>query len=221
MLYLLHGLSDDHSMWLRQTSIERYAADRHLAIVMPSVGRSWYTDLHAGGAYFTYVSEELPTMIERMLRVSDQREDRYAAGLSMGGYGAFKLAMARLDRYAAAASLSGALGFAGITMPPRDPQWERDMRAAFADPSKVRGTPEDIFHLAQRLAGDEGPPPRQRPRLFACCGTEDFLYDQNQQFRDHAASLNLQLTYEEESGYGHTWDYWDLKIQRVLEWLNL
>ncbi len=38
VLYLLHGLSDDHSAWSRYTSIERYAAAAGLAVVMPAVG---------------------------------------------------------------------------------------------------------------------------------------------------------------------------------------
>ena len=41
--------------------------------------------------------------------VSRMRRDTFVAGLSMGGYGAFKLAMRHPERYAAAASLSGAL----------------------------------------------------------------------------------------------------------------
>ena len=50
-LHLLHGLSDDHSIWMRRTSIERYAAQHNLAVVMPDVGRSWYTDTASGERY--------------------------------------------------------------------------------------------------------------------------------------------------------------------------
>ncbi len=56
--------------------------------------------------------------------------------------------------------------------------------------------------------------------LFQCCGTEDFLYEDNIRFRDWARELGLELTYEEEPG-DHEWGYWDKKIQRVLEWLPL
>ena len=38
-LYLLHGLSDDHTAWLRRTSIERHVAGLNLAVVMPAVQR--------------------------------------------------------------------------------------------------------------------------------------------------------------------------------------
>src|SRR5262245_37712214 len=59
-LYLLHGLSDDHTIWLRRTSIERYAAAKNLAVVMPAVARSFYQDMASGAKYWTFVSEELP-----------------------------------------------------------------------------------------------------------------------------------------------------------------
>ena len=39
-IYLLHGLSDDRTIWMRRTSIERYAIERGVAVVMPNVGRS-------------------------------------------------------------------------------------------------------------------------------------------------------------------------------------
>jgi S-formylglutathione hydrolase FrmB len=39
-LYLLHGLSDNHSIWCRRTSIERYASAYGLIIVMPEVHRN-------------------------------------------------------------------------------------------------------------------------------------------------------------------------------------
>ena len=47
-LYLLHGLSDDHTMWMRQTRLEYYARKYRAAIVMPAVNRSFYTDMAQG-----------------------------------------------------------------------------------------------------------------------------------------------------------------------------
>src|SRR5690554_3142250 len=92
-LYLLHGLSDDHTIWLRRTSIERYVAALGIAVVMPAVNRSFYTDMHHGAAYWTFISEELPSLARSFFPLSDLREDNFVAGLSMGGYGSFKLAL--------------------------------------------------------------------------------------------------------------------------------
>ena len=101
VLYLLHGLSDDHTAWMRRTSLERYAASRRLAVVMPCGGRSFYTNEAHGGRYWDFISEELPRAVQSFFPVSRRREDTFAAGLSMGGYGALKLALRHPDRYAA------------------------------------------------------------------------------------------------------------------------
>jgi len=106
-LYLLHGLSDDDTIWSRRTSVERYVAPLGLAVVMPQVHRSYYTDEVHGNRYWTFLSEELPAVVDRFFRLSRRREDTFVAGLSMGGYGALKWALRDPDRFAAAASLSG------------------------------------------------------------------------------------------------------------------
>ncbi len=211
-LYLLHGLSDDHTIWLRRTSIERYAAPLGLAVVMPNVHRSFYTDMAHGNRYWTFVSDELPAVARSFFPLSEAREDNFVAGLSMGGYGAFKLALSHPDRYAAGASLSGALNMANRL----DALDSREMRDVFGEPSEFRGSPNDLFHLAQELAEGKGP----RPKLFQCCGTEDFLYEDNQAFLEYARKLGLEIHYEEEAG-SHEWGYWDMKIQSVLKWLPL
>ncbi|MBI4928178.1 MAG: esterase family protein, partial [Anaerolineae bacterium] len=59
-LYLLHGYSDDHTIWQRRTSIERYVEGTNLAVVMPAVHHSFYTDMKVGMKFWTFVSEELP-----------------------------------------------------------------------------------------------------------------------------------------------------------------
>ncbi|QJC50928.1 esterase family protein [Paenibacillus albicereus] len=216
VLYLLHGLSDDHSIWLRRTSIERYAAEYGLAVVMPAVARSCYTDMKVGHRYWTFVSEELPEIAGALFPLSDRREDTFAAGLSMGGYGAFKLGLSCPDRFAAVASLSGGLDIRsrferGQVMPLAETE------SIFGKKEEAVGGPNDLFALADKLAGL---PAEQQPLLYQCCGTEDFLYDENIAFRDHARSLGLPLTYEEGPGE-HEWGYWDAQIRRALEWLPL
>ena len=114
VLYLLHGLSDDDTIWVRRTSIERYAAPLGLAVVMPQVHRSFYTDEAYGRRYWTFLTEELPDLVGLFFRVTDRPADTFVAGLSMGGYGAFKWALRQPERFAAAASLSGAVDLAAL-----------------------------------------------------------------------------------------------------------
>ena len=214
-LYLLHGLSDDHTIWLRRTSIERYVAESGLAVVMPAVSRSFYTDMTWGQNYWTYVSEELPALAESFFPLSNRRDGRFVAGLSMGGYGAFKLALRCPRRYAAAASLSGALDMASRDDPDLAADLRRDLTLAFGAPERIKGSASDLLALARRLAASREP----KPRLYQWCGTEDFLYRQNLTFRDRALRLGLPLTYEEGPGT-HEWQHWDRQIRRVLDWLG-
>lgn len=211
-LYLLHGQSDDHTIWLRRTSIERYVADMGLAVVMPNVHRSFYTDMVRGYKYWTYVTEELPAIARSFFPLSDKREDNFVAGLSMGGYGAMKIGLSHPDRYAAAASLSGALDMSGRL----GEHYSNEMENVFGPAESFKGSPNDLMYLAEKLASSDAP----RPKLYQCCGTEDFLYANNIKFRDHLRSLGLELTYEEEPGT-HEWGYWDKKIQNILRWLPI
>jgi len=210
-LYLLHGLSDDHTIWSRRTSIERYVAPLGLAVVMPAVHRSFYTDMANGYAYWTFISEELPAIARSFFPLSDAREDNFVAGLSMGGYGAFKLALRCPEKFSAAASLSGALDVSKLAE-----RGGKEFYNIFGNLEKLKGSDNDLFYLAEKVAKSNQP----KPALFQCCGTEDFLYEDNIRFRDWAKELGLDLTYEEEPGT-HEWGYWDKKIQRVLEWLSL
>lgn len=214
VLWLLHGLSDDHTIWQRRTSIERYASERGLAVVMPSVDRGFYTDMVCGPRWWTHVSEELPRLVASMFPVSERREQTFVAGLSMGGYGAFKLALRQPGRFAAAASLSGATDARLRMTEKREDRDPVEMQRIFGKGAKEFDPGNDLFDLARKVK------PAECPKLFQCCGTEDFLYEENVRFRDHARALGLPLTYEEGPG-SHEWGYWDRMIQRVLDWLPL
>lgn len=212
-LYLLHGLSDDHTIWQRRTSIERYAEEKGIAVVMPAVHRSYYADMSNGYRYWTFVSEEVPAKAQFMFPLSTKREENFVAGLSMGGYGAFKMALRHPERFAAAASLSGALDVADLVNI-KDPAWEIEMQTIFGDLNQIAGSDNDLFHLAAQIAQSNQP----KPTLFQWCGTEDFLYEGNIKFRDFVQKLPFDFSYSEGPG-DHTWDHWDAQIQNVLNWL--
>lgn len=211
-LYLLHGLSDDHTVWQRQTSIERYVANRGLAVVMPTVHRSFYTDMRHGGKYWTFISEEVPVLCERMFPLSTARKDRFAAGLSMGGYGALKLGLRCPDRFAGVASLSGAVDMMALYRADKqaDKSFFWDIFGS-VEASQVQG--DDLVTVADALIQSG----KEMPHIYMACGTEDFLYENNKGFLNRFKKT-LAITYEEGPG-AHTWDFWDRYIQRVLDWL--
>ena len=89
-LYLLHGFTGDHLTYLRTSKIERYADEHQIMVVMPSVYNSAYTDMKYGLDYFSYLTEELTDFVERNFPAATKRENLFIAGMSMGGYGAYK-----------------------------------------------------------------------------------------------------------------------------------
>jgi len=212
-LYLLHGLSDDHTIWQRRTALERYVEPLNLAVVMPAVNRSFYTDMAVGPRYWTFISEELPALARHFFPLSVRREENFVAGLSMGGFGAFKLALTFPDRFAAAASFSGALDMVRLA-PARVAEGQLEFEHVFGDVRHMAGGPNDLLHLAEQARRSAA----ALPRLYQWCGTEDFLYADNLTFRDQARRLGLPLLYEEGPG-GHTWSCWDRQIERILPWL--
>jgi S-formylglutathione hydrolase FrmB len=206
LLYLLHGLSDDHTAWSRYTSIARYAERAGLAVVMPAVHRSFYTNEAHGHRYWDFVSEELPRVVQSFFHVSDRPEQTFVAGLSMGGYGALKLALSHPERYAAAASLSGGLDLRTVLLnPERAELLERVFGGSVDDD-------EDVFTL---LEGATGVPP-----LYLGCGTEDVLLPGTEKFAAAATAAGVEVTLDLRPGL-HDWGLWDDVIQDVIAWLPL
>jgi S-formylglutathione hydrolase FrmB len=213
VLYLLHGLSDDDTIWLRRTSIERYAAPLGLAVVMPQVARSFYTDEVHGNRYWTFLSEELPRLARSFFHLSDRREDTFVAGLSMGGYGALKWALRHPDRFAAAATLSGVTDLVGLTRLEHEPDREKLWHTIFGG-RPIEGTDGDLFHLLDTVE------PGRAPKLYVGCGTEDRLIDANRRFSDAARTRGFAVTDDFRPGE-HEWGLWDATVQDVLRWLPL
>ena len=206
-LYLLHGLSDDHSIWLRRTSIERYASEYGICVVMPAAAKSFYTDMKHGMKYYTFIAKELPCVIREFLNVSDKREDNFVAGLSMGGYGALKIGLRECDTFCAAAGLSPVAEL-------QYDEWHRSLFVPIWGENNFIPKEDNLFYLVEKQ--NDNP---NRPRLYIGIGTKDGLYPGVQRLKEKLEKLDYDFTYRESEGRDHTWDFWDEYIQYVLEWM--
>ena len=207
-LLLLHGLSDDNTIWLRRTSIERYASEKGIAVIMPSADRSFYTNMRYGDRYFDFISEEVLKVAREFLPISDKREDNFVAGLSMGGYGALKIGLRKPDKFAACAGLSSVIDAKKLLE-------ERSMdivECIFGQDRNVKDE-DNLYFLAE--ATDKSP---LKPRVYMGVGTEDFLYEDNQLFKAYFEKFDYDYTYRESEGT-HCWKFWDEYIQYVLNWM--
>jgi putative tributyrin esterase len=210
VLYLLHGLSDDASAWQRYTAIETLAAAYGLVVVMPSGGRSFYTDQPNGQHYFSYLTGELPRYLADVFGLMPRREDTFIAGNSMGGYGAFKAALLHPELYAAAASFSGVLSLEILKLDPDDLRRE-EFALLLGDLDKLSGSEHDPAVWLRRAAQN----PSTLPRLFIAVGRQEDLYPLSGYFHAACQSLGVQSKYYEEDGR-HDWFLWDRQIRQFL-----
>lgn len=215
VVYLLHGMYGDANSWMRFSSIDRYAQDRKIAVVACSAGNNFYQDMPGGLQWATFLTKELPAYICALFPVSPRREDTFAAGFSMGGYGAWHIALTAPERFSKAASMSGAVDIDAVYKTFRNASISEafNWQAMFGDPEALAGSGSDLFAQYQACA-EKG----LTPKLYQACGTKDFLYALNVRARDRLLSMGADLTWAEGPG-GHDWTFWDAHIQLVLDWL--
>ncbi len=212
-IILLHGMSGASDSWVRMTSIERYAAKYKCAVVMPEVQRSFYNDMAYGMAYFTYIAEELPAWIAHTLKVPTDAKRLYVGGLSMGGFGATKVAMTYPERFAGCISLSARYYLKNkVKMAEGSPREYGEMKAMLGMELNV---PEecDIERLIAKTAAGG-----VHPKVYMACGTEDYLYGENIAIRDAYRRCGIEINYEEWPGV-HSWEFWDEAVKHGLRYM--
>ncbi len=188
VFYLLHGLSDDHSAWVRRTSIERYVDGLPIIVVMPNGDRGFYVDARSrpSSAYDTYITRDLTGFIDATFRTIIGRRGRVIAGLSMGGYGALAIALRHPDMFCAAASHSGALAFCSRPVARAtgtlDPFGEEFKPIVGRNP---KNGPNDLFKMSRSVS------PALLPALRIDCGKKDFLIEDNRAFHRHLRKFKL------------------------------
>lgn len=217
VMYLLHGLGANCGEWTRFSKIEYYAKKYNFIIIMPEVQRSFYCDAFYGPRYFTYVADELPKICGRWFNLNQSRKNTFIAGESMGGYGAVKIGLRRSDRYAGIATLSGALDYPALCQRVRKGQWGDILLQEILALHGSSGTPgaeDDVIHLVRQESKNPN-----HPKLLQLCGTEDFLYEDNQRFRRIAQEAGYGHSYRESPG-DHEWPYWDKAIQHAFQFFR-
>ncbi len=212
-LYLLHGYFGNNTDWTRWTSIERYASDNHIAIVMPSAHNSYYINAVHGEPYYDYIAKELPEFLERILPLSCNPKYKYIAGLSMGGYGALKIGLMNPEKYGLVASLSGVVDIQFMyNRSMEDPSRKNHFISLFGERPDFSNSNNNLFHLVDLLGKD-------KPYLYLNCGFDDFLFESNNVFDTYLSNKNIEHVYETYPGE-HTWDYWDKHIQDVFRHIH-
>ena len=205
VMYLLHGLSDDYTIWSRRTRIEWYVRDLPLAVVMPDGGRGFYCDAVNGPAHESHIIKDVIGFVDTHFNTRAERLGRAINGLSMGGYGALKLALKFPDMFCSTVSHSG--GVAAGHNPFRD-ELAKETRLIYGD-NHVGGK-DDLWAIAEKIDRSK------LPAIRMDCGLSDFLLEDNRAFHQHLIKLNIPHEYEEFPG-DHNWNFWDTHIQTAIK----
>lgn len=220
-LYLLHGVFGNYTDWVSGTSIQRWAEEKDLAVVMPSGDNMFYVDKPGVNNYYgEFIGRELVEITRKMFPLSHRREETYIAGLSMGGYGAIRNGLKYHDTFGCIAGLSSALIIDGIEKRTDNVPFFLESRSfaegCFGDLTKVADSDKNPKWLAKKLVEEK----KEIPKIYMACGEEDFLLGENRDFRDFLKNLGIEVTFEEGPGT-HEWDFWNRYIKKVLDWLPL
>ncbi len=200
VLYLLHGHGNDYQSWLRYTSAERYAEEYRMAIVTFSCHNKSYQNAPQGENFYDFLNQELPEFVENYFPVSSRPEDRYIAGLSMGGFGALLHGLTNPGRYNAIGAFSP-----GIPAERGDPE---------LDPLAHT----DLYAVTRKALASGA----KLPEIFVAIGEADFLHERVTQYR--RAFLDgwtaSRCRYDDVPGYEHEFAFWDRELVAFLEWIR-
>lgn len=221
VLYLLHGGAGSAQDWIRYTGIERYAEENKLAVVMPEVGgNSFYADMVHGYNYYTYLTEELPMVLHCYFPISSKREDHFVAGLSMGGYGAYKWAFDKPEYFSAAGNFSGFSFIDEIfsvdlgDLSKKDKQGDKGIaNLVWGSINNMLGTKSDTRYMVSNAIKNK----LDLPKMYAVIGTEDFSYELGKRYIDFMRSSGIEVCYKEMSG-SHEWKVWDRAVNSFIKW---
>ncbi len=214
VLYLLHGLFGRFDNWLTNTKILEHARELSFAIVCPDGGDGWYADspLMENHFYESYLTEELIAAVENRFNLGKSRQKRAIAGLSMGGYGAFKFTLREPENYCFAASMSGAFHAAEIVVGDIWTELQPSILAVFGADKALR-TENDLFQIARNF-------PAERiaalPRLYFDCGADDSFLPINIKLSEIFAERGIAHEFKIIPG-GHDWNYWNTQLENVLQ----
>ena len=220
VLWLFHGAHQDCSEWVRNSSVERFANERGLAVIMPTMLHSYGMDMKYGADYFSMVTRELWPELHWMFPcLSQKKEKNFVAGASMGGYIAYKWALTCPEQFAKAGGFAGSIDIVSVLhkhIGKGKPDFGHYLANSFGSPEAIEHTKDDLFWLAakQQKAG------KLLPECWMVCGTEDFGYELCKAACERLSGMGLDVTWLEDHGE-HNFAIWDRYIEPLFDWLGL
>ena len=214
-LFLLHGYTGSADNWVPEDLSRKY----RFAVVCPNGENSFWLDgISTGHSFATLLGEELPDYLKDTFGLARSAEDTYILGLSMGGFGALHTAFAYPERFGKVGAMSSALihrEVAGMDESGGNEVANFEYyRECFGDPKKLLGSRNDPEALIDGLLA-EG---KAIPKIYMCCGTEDFLLERNRDMHNFLCDRHVYHLYHESKG-SHDMVFWNEYTQKIVEWM--
>ena len=168
-----------------------------------------------GPRFFTYLTEELPEIMQAMFKIPADPAHTYVGGLSMGGYGALKCALQRPDLYAGAMCFSS--GFFTLNRPNlliENGYYSREELQGVIG-ADLQADPLD--DLAARVR--TWPKDQKKPLLYLACGTEDPLHPLSTEMNAILQENHFDVCYQEWPGI-HDWRFWDVALEKGMIYMK-
>jgi S-formylglutathione hydrolase FrmB len=203
VVYLLHGGGGGFRDWTNDSDVARFA-ESGLVLVMPEGGSSYYTNAvdPPTDSYEDYIVRDLIADVESKLPVAAGRSNRGIAGVSMGGFGAVKLALRHPNLFAFAGGISSAIDVPRRAFSIRRLQQSRHYNSIFGPPGSQTRRDNDPFVLV-RTAN-----PEAAPYLFLTCGEQEGLLPANREFAALLEARHFRHEFHTVRG-GHDWNQWN------------
>lgn len=213
VIYLLHGLTGHYDNWASKTKLAEYAVKYQFILVMPEGDNGWYSDSisNANDKYESYIVKELIPEIDKNFRTIPERNRRFIAGLSMGGYGSIKFGLKYPQMFSLVGSFSGALGAASFNEKNAG-AIGKSIDAIFGDEMNENRKSNDIFKMVKEISPESI---KTLPYIYLDCGTEDFLYQNNRDFSALLSEKKIPHEFRELPGK-HDWVFWNSQVDEFL-----
>ena len=214
-LFLLHGFSGSAENYVPEYLSEQY----NFAVIAPNGENSFWLDgISTGHKFCTLLGEELVAYVRKTFGLARSAEDTCILGLSMGGFGALHTGLAYPEHFGKIGAMSSALivhEVAGM----KDGEGNAVAnyayyRECFGEPGQVLGSDSNPETLVDKLIAEH----KSLPEIYMCCGTEDFLLENNREFHRFLESRNVPHQYLESSG-NHDMQFWSKYTEKIVKWM--
>jgi len=203
VVYLLHGGGGGFRDWTNDSDVARFA-ESGLVLVMPEGGSSYYTNAvdPPQDRYEDYIVSDLIADVESKFPVATGRSNRAIVGISMGGFGAVKLALHHPELFIFAGGLSSAIDVPRRAFSIKRLQQSRHYNSIFGSAGGQTRRENDPFALA-RTAN-----PEAAAYFFLTCGEQEGLLPANREFAALLEARHFRHEFHTVPG-GHDWNQWN------------